>query len=225
MSFVIVLAITIACCFVLRNPISKWPWLFYVLCVAADVLFLAGLAGMLPRSLWLALYVPLRKAMLPLALFVVVMYIGVFPQSGKVSKWLRPIRAELSIMACLLVVGHMASYLGTYLTGIFMGGSIKPNVIAAFYVALILLVLIIVLGVTSFKFVKKRMNAKTWKAVQRWAYPFFLLTYAHLMLVLGKAALAGGAHAVESVVVYTLVFVVYAVARLLRAKLDAKEKQ
>ena len=37
------------------------------------------------------------KCVLSLALFVVVMYIGVFAKGSKVHQWLKPVRSELSI--------------------------------------------------------------------------------------------------------------------------------
>lgn len=223
MTFAIILVITIACCCILRTPIMHCPVAFYAICIAVDVLFAFGVAGMLPRSLWMALYNPIRKAMVPLAMFVVVMYIGVFPKDGKVAKWLRPIRAELSIMACLLIIGHVAVYLTTYIQPLF-GSQVKTNVVAALAVAMVLLVLLLILGVTSFGFVKKRMSARSWKNVQKWSYVFFILIYVHLMLIFGKAALAGGEHAVESVVVYSVVFLGYIIARSIRGALDKKAK-
>ena len=56
---------------------------------------------------------------------------------------------------------------------------------------MVLLALLVVLGVTSFNFAKKRMRAETWKKVQRLAYPFFMLVYVHLLLMLAPAVPAG----------------------------------
>ena len=69
--------------------------------------------------------------------------------------------------------------------------------LGALAVALVLFALLLVLGVTSFNFVKKRMRKESWKRVQMLAYPFFLLVYAHLLLMLlprraqGRAGRAG----------------------------------
>ena len=222
MTFLLVLAITIVACFVLREPIRRWPWIFYVLALAVDVAFLAASYGLLSRDIWLVLYKPMQKASIALALFAVVMYIGVFPLDSKVSHWLRPIRAQLSIIACLLIAGHMAMFLGSYVIRLFNGSVMKPNVLASFLIAVLLLVLVVLLGVTSFKAVKRHMSPKTWKNIQRWAYPFFALAYAHVLLMLLPAAARGGAHAKESIIVYSVVFGVYLVARIVRAVLDRK---
>ena len=112
----------------------------------------------------------------------------------------------------------MAVYLASY--GPRLGGALSANVLGALAVALGLLALLLVLGVTSFGFVKKRMRTESWKRLQRWAYVFFALVYVHLMLMLAPAASRGGEAAVASVVVYTAVFGAYAVLRVRRAVLD-----
>ena len=158
--------------------------------------------------------------MLSLALFVVVMYIGVFAKGSKVHQWLKPVRSELSIIACILACGHMAVYLGSYAPR--LGGTLGVNVVSALVVALALLVLLLVLGVTSFAFVKRRMRTDSWKRLQRWAYVFFGLVYVHLMLMLAPAASQGGEAAVASVVVYTVIFGAYAALRVRRALVDRR---
>ena len=120
--------------------------------------------------------------------------------------WLKPVRAELSIVAWLLSLGHVAVYGATYLPRIASGGATNGNVAASFAVAVVLLALLAVLGVTSFNLVKRRMRTETWKKVQKLAYPFFLLTYVHLLLMLAPSALHGGVAATTSVAVYSIVF-------------------
>ena len=95
MTFAVILVVTAAAALALRNPIKKWPMLFYALAVIVDVLFVVGSFVALPRSLWSGLFLLVQKCTLSLALFVVVMYIGVFARDSKVKRWLRPIRAEL----------------------------------------------------------------------------------------------------------------------------------
>ena len=96
------------------------------------------------------------------------------------------------------------------------------NVLSALVVALALLVLLLVLGVTSFGFVKKHMRTESWKRLQRWAYVFFGLVYVHLMLMLAPAASRGGEAALVTVAVYTVVFGAYAVLRVRRALVDRR---
>ena len=97
---------------------------------------------------------------------------------------------------------------------------------ASFVAAVLLLVLLLVLGVTSFNVVKNRMRSTTWKRVQRFAYLFFALAYIHLALSLAPSALQGGASAQASMVVYTAVFALYAVLRVMRCVLvDRSSKE
>ena len=214
MTFLMVLAVTVAACLALRTPLHKWPVAFYVLAVAADVAYVIGVEGLLPRVVMGPLTLLMGKCVLSLALFVVVMYIGVFAKGSKVHQWLKPVRSELSIIACILACGHMAVYLGSYAPR--LGGTLGVNVVSALVVALALLVLLLVLGVTSFAFVKRRMR------LQRWAYVFFGLVYVHLMLMLAPAASQGGEAAVASVVVYTVIFGAYAALRVRRALVDRR---
>ena len=174
MTFALVLACTVAACFALRNPLKACPMAFYAAALLVDVAFVAGTFWGMPRDAWSVFFVLIQKCLLPLALFVVVMYIGVLDRGSRACMWLKPVRAELSIVAWLLSLGHVAVYGATYLPRIASGGATNGNVAASFAVAVVLLALLAVLGVTSFNLVKRRMRTETWKKVQKLAYPFFV---------------------------------------------------
>lgn len=220
MDFLLVFICAVAAAFALRNPIKKAPVAFYILAVAVSVLFIAAEFFPMSRAVWSALFLLVQKCMLALALFAVVMLIGVFSRDSRAGRWLRPIRAELSIIAWILSLGHMAVYLASYLPR--LGGVNKGAVMISFVVALVLFALLLVLGITSFNAVKKRMKKDTWKRVQMLAYPFFGLVYLHLMLMLLPPALHGGAAAQVSVAVYSVLFAAYALLRVRRAVIDRK---
>ena len=222
MTSTIVIIVTIAVACLLRNPIKKAPMVFYGLSVAVIVLFFALSSLGAPRWVSLAFFWTIHKCLVPLALFILVMYIGVFSRTSKVSLWLRPIRAELSIIAWILTVGHVVAYLRSYLSPIFYGTALQTNVFIGIIVAIILFVLLIVLGVTSFRAIKKNMSLQGWKNVQRLAYPFFAFTYIHLLCLLLPSAMRGGAAATISVVVYSVIFIAYFVLRIMRAVSDRK---
>lgn len=214
MSFLYALLGAVAFAGLLRNPLKRAPLVFYAIAVALVVLFLARNTVMLPAVIDRPLFLVMQKCLAAEALFVVVMFIGVFGENSRIRAWLMPIRAELSILACLLALGHIVAYLSTLGMRIVSNASgYSPNILASFCLSLLLVVLLIVLGVTSFKTLKKRMNAKTWKRIQWFAYPFFLLTWVHVLLYLLPSALQGGTAARMSVTVYSVVFVVYVVAR------------
>lgn len=225
MTFAIVLLCTIAACLILRKPIKRYPLLFYGLAVVVCIIFFVSDPLVVPRSVWLVFLMLIQKCMLPLALFVVVMYIGVFPSNSKPYHWLKPIRAELSIIACILALGHMVVYLQSYLPRILSGGSFGTNVMASFVISLVLFFLLLILGITSFQAVKTRMSVETWKKIQKWAYVFFFLVYVHMVLMLLPSALNGGIASVVTVGVYSIVFGVYAVLRGVRAVSDKKASE
>lgn len=225
MDFAIILAVTVAACFALRNPLKACPVAFYVAAIAVDALYVYGVFFGLPRAVWSPLFVLIQKCELALALFVVVMFIGCLNREGRACRWLKPVRSELSIVAWFLSLGHMAVYLESYLPRLFGAGTVSGNVMGAFVLAIVLLVLLIVLGVTSFAFVKRRMRTDTWKKVQKLAYPFFGLVYLHLLLMLLPSALHGGLAAQTSVAVYSVVFIGYGLCRVGRALADHRAEE
>ena len=86
-----------------------------------------------------------------------------------------------------------------------------------------LLVLLLALGGTSFRFVKRHMKARDWKKLQRCAYVFYALVYVHLIIMLLPATMNGSAVAIQNVAVYTLVFGIYLILRLRRAASDRRQ--
>lgn len=224
MTFVVVLVCSVVFACVFKKAIKAWPVALYALAVVLDVLFVVDSFAGLPELLHGALFLLLHKCTLATALFVVVMYIGVFSRESRVVQHLRPIRAELSIVAWLLSLGHMAVYLSSYVTRLSTGVA-QANVAASLVVALTLFVLLVFLGVTSFNVVKKRMKKETWKRVQLLAYPFFGLVYVHLMLMLLPSAMRGGEPAQVSVAVYSVVFLGYAALRVRRALVDRGQRR
>lgn len=221
MTVVAVLVGAVAFAFAFKRPIKACPVAFYALAIVLDVLFVVGSYAALPAVAHDALLVLLHKCTLATALFAVVMYVGVFAHGSRGASYLRPIRAELSIVAWLLALGHMVSYLSSYATSLSTGLP-HANVAIALVIALVLFALLVVLGAASFGFVKKRMRKETWKRVQRLAYPFWGLVYVHLLLMLLPSALRGGAPAQMSVVVYSIVFLGYAALRIRRALADKR---
>lgn len=221
MTIVLVLVGAVVFAFACKRAIKACPLAFYALAVVLDVLFVVGSFVGLPALLYDALFLLLHKCTLATALFAVVMYIGVFARDSRVAMYLRPIRAELSIMAWLLSLGHMAIYLSSYAANL-SSGLPQMNVAVSLAVSLVLFALLVVLGVTSFNLVKKHMKKETWKRVQLLAYPFWGLVYVHLLLMLLPSALRGGAPAQVGVAVYSVVFLGYAVLRIRRAVVDKR---
>lgn len=220
MTFVAALIISAVLCYALAPVLKKAPWLFYGLSIAVVAVAFAGMADVLDGSWWKPLILLVRRCMLAFALFAVVMFIGVLPRSSKTALRMRSVRAEISIIACILCAGHMAVYAAPYVRRTF-SGILNANMLLAMAIAVSLLVLVVVLGATSFKSVKRRMKAANWKALQRFAYLFFGLAYLHLICILLPSAVAGSQTAQVNVAIYSVVFMGYLVGRLWRWRADA----
>lgn len=218
MVFLITLGCAIVFASVFRTPLKNAAWVFYGIAVLLVLLFvLRDFLGM-PVYAERVIFYLMQKCNAAEALFVIVMYIGVLGEDSKIRSYLMPVRAELSILACILALGHIVNYLMTFLPQVSVAAaSMRLNIVFSVGLAILLVALLVVLGATSFKFVKRRMPSSGWKKVQWLAYPFFLLTYLHILLFLLPAALNGANTAQFSVVVYTVVFVAYVVLRLLAA--------
>ena len=219
MTAIAVLVGATAFAFACKRPIKACPMAFYALAVALDVLFVVGSFTGLPS--WSVRRAPFCAAG---KLHVSRNAVRRRHTSGCSRAFARGVvpapSAELSIMAWLLSLGNCKHHLSSYATSL-SSGLPQANVAVALVVALALFALLIVLGVTSFNFVKKRMK-ETWKRVQLLAYPFWGLVYVHLLLMLLPSALRGGAPAQMSVVVYSVVFLGYAVLRIRRALVDQR---
>ncbi len=222
MELLLILVLTAALCLALAEPLRRCPAVFYALAAVLDVLFVIGSQGLLPWVVWSAMLELVCKCGLSFSLFVVVMYVGVLPKGSWVRRRLQSVRGGLSIIACILALGHMGAYAASYVPRVMSAGIVTPFVVAGLVVAAVLTVLLVVLGATSLRVVKARMGAQTWVKVQRWAYLFYVLVFAHALLMLLPSALFGGLAAMESVTVYTVVFAVYFVARIVRVVLDGK---
>lgn len=225
MGFVLVLVCTTALVWFLKTPLMKCPVAFYALAMLLNVLYVSSAFATYPEAIRQALFLLMQKCTLSLAVFTVVMFIGVFRKDSAVSLALRPVRAELSILACVLAMGHMAMYTMSFAPRLLNGSAIDGGFLLFFATAIALLALLLILGITSFKGVKRRMDAVAWKRLQKWAYVFFGLVYVHLVSILLPSALLRGATARTSIAVYTVLFGLYAVLRIRRAVRDRKAEQ
>lgn len=227
MTFLAILAAAIVITLVCRTPIKRYPWVFYLIAALLSVLYFTNrmygvpeLDGV-PESLMMA---TIQKGSLGVAFFVIVMYVGVFDRSSKVRTFLSPIRGELSIIAWLLVMGHIAVYAMSYFPRLFGGAAFKGNVMFSLVCGVVLFVLVMVLGVTSINVVRRAMGGKAWKALQRWAYVFYALVYGHMVAILLPSALKGATTAQVSIAVYTVIFGAYLVLKI-RHELREKKRR
>ncbi len=217
MTFALTFVVALVACVLLREPLRRYPTVFYVLAALAVVAqFLSTSLG-LPKSIDLALLLLVKRCNLAMALFAVVMFIGVLPRAGRASSLMRPVRSEISIVACILCVGHIVGYAISYVPRVLAGALANPFVAIGLVLALVLTLLLVALGVTSAQRIKRIMTPTKWKRVQRLAYPFFILACIHALLMLLPSALGGGVAAGEGALAYSVLLVVYVVLRGIRA--------
>ena len=78
------------------------------------------------------------------------------------------------------------------------------------------------LTILSFKRVRRKLRPVRWKRIQRLAYGFYGLLYAHVLVLYLPAALRGSRSYVITVLAYSAVWLSYAVCRLLKLRERAR---
>ena len=218
MRFVIALAISFALIWLCAKPLKKYPVPFYLGAIVLLGLYFWGSATGVRNEAWSYFQPLMQRCALAFLLFSIVMCVGVLGERNPLRTHLMPIRRQLSILACIFACGHIAFYGASYLPR--LASAFSGNLAFSLGLAALITALMAVLWVTSAKRVKHAMTAVNWKRVQRLAYPFYLLTYVHLALLLMPSAAAGNSVAVLSIAVYSAVVGAYAVLRAAKALRD-----
>lgn len=202
----------------LKDSLKKHAGIYYI--GAAVISIAVFLIGFLPMPLFLKNNILgiFAKGSLGTAMFVAVMYAGALPKGSKLIAQLMKIRGELSITAAILVLCHNFTYGMTYFRMLFTKTSLlSATQLAAAVISLVLIAIMLVLTVTSFPSVRKKMQAKKWKQLQRTAYVFYGLMYVHIMLINIPYARLGLGMYIANVVIYSIVFLGYAAMRIAKA--------
>lgn len=226
MILIISLALTAVCVLLFGKALRAHPAVFYVGAAVLSALVIA-IYWLAPDFVSLSVRgkLPVWLGALGTAGFVFVMYAGALPNGHRWMKRIMPIRGELSICACLLTLGHNLSYGKNYLTpGYLFSGPVSATKIAA-WISAVLIVLMLILTVTSFKAVRRKFQPKSWKALQRWAYLFYALVYIHVLLLTVPNVLKGRSSYLTNLLVYSLVFLSYAVCRVQKAVLQKRGRR
>lgn len=165
---------------------------------------------------------PVYAGSIATALFIIVMYLGAVPKKHWLFKNFRGIRGQLSIIATILTLVHNVTML-FYVKPIMMaGGTMAVMFRFVAITTLLMLLLLLPLFITSFICVHKKMKEKTWKKVQRLAYPYYALIYIHVLLGNVPGMLGGDVMDTIDVLVYSVVFITYFVLRIKKAIQDKK---
>lgn len=215
MLFLLALVLAFAFAFCFKKPLKQKPYFFYASAAVIAVVVSVADFRTIPEFLNTYIIGLFSRGALGTALWAVVMWIGAFPNGSKPIKALMPVRGELSIFAAILTLGHNIGYGKTYFVRLFSdAGRMSQEQLIASILTILLLLIMIPLTVMSFPQVRRKMNAKLWKKIQRAAYLFYALIYVHVMVLFVPMAKMGREGYFFSVLVYSIVFLGYAVCRV-----------
>jgi DMSO/TMAO reductase YedYZ heme-binding membrane subunit len=162
------------------------------------------------------------RGIIAIAFFILVMYAGALIPKWKVTRKLMSIRAELAIIASILMLAHGVVYLVSFIINtlpkLISGQDVKMISIAISIVGILAFILMIPLFITSLKKIRKTIKPKAWKKLQTWAYLFYVLAYVHIVFILMKAKNPDWIKNIS----YTFVFGAYLVLRLIRYRNSKK---
>jgi len=209
MIFFISLLTAILFILLFEKPLKKNPIIFYVIsAILSLATVVTQLLGTVPGGFTGKYIYPMfTKAGLATAFFVLVMYAATFKTGSEPIKLLMPIRAQLSIIASILALGHVFSF----------SALLSPENTLFYILSVIMFIIMIPLFITSFNMIRKKMNARSWKKIQRFAYIFYLFIYFHILLLYVKGALRGDLKSALNIFVYSVVFLWYFICRPLKA--------
>ena len=213
----LIIALVIASLFVyfLKDKLKQYPNIFYIGAAVVTIVIFSLRTVAMPQFVRQNIVGIFAKGTIGTAFFIIVMITGALPRGSKLIGPLMRIRGELSIMAAILVLSHNLTYGMTYFKMLFSAPAALPAVQrCAAVISLMLIVLMIGLTVISFPAVRKKMNPKKWKQIQRSAYVFYGLLYVHIMLINIPYARMGLHMYAVNVLVYSIVFAGYTAMRI-----------
>lgn len=211
--FAIILAFIVT--YLGRKVIKRYAVLFYIAAVIISVGIICFDFKDLP--FWINTYIIglFSRGVFATALWCVVMWTGAFPNGSKMIKAFMPIRGELSILAALLTLGHNIGYGKTYFIWLFTDlERMSRSQFLASILTLAMLAIMIPLTVLSFPRIRRSINAKLWKKIQRFAYLFYGMLYLHIMILCIPLARVGRSGYPFRIFIYNMIFVGYAVCRV-----------
>ena len=213
----LIIALVIASLFTyfLKDKLKQYPNIFYIGAAVVTIVIFSLRTVAMPQFVRQNIVGIFAKGTIGTAFFIIVMITGALPRGSKLIGPLMRIRGELSIMAAILVLSHNLTYGMTYFKMLFSAPAALPAAQrCAAVISLMLIVLMIGLTVISFPAVRKKMNPKKWKQIQRSAYVFYGLLYVHIMLINIPYARMGLHMYAVNVLVYSIVFAGYAAMRI-----------
>ena len=159
------------------------------------------------------------KGNFSIAFFILVMFAGALNPKWKITKKLLSIRAESAILGSILIFPHVIMYLVRFMVKLSNHKPITTLYVVYLIVGLIAFIIMIPLFKTSLKKYRSKMKFAQWKKLQRWAYPFYLLVYIHIVL----SILNGKEIDMLKLTLYTILFGSYFILKLIKtSKINKK---
>lgn len=199
--------------YLLEKPIKKHATLFYIATIIISVLSVLAPKKGLPFVIDYLVKNILARGTLAGALFILVMVASVCP-AAKLRGLLLRTRGEMAIIAALLTLIHNISYGKYYFVTLFtkISDLDAPRIFAA-VLSLIMIVLLIPLTVTSFMAIRKKMNPKKWKSLQRLSYIFYGLLFIHISMIFSISIAKGHLSTLFDLTVYAIIYIAYLICR------------
>lgn len=224
-AFLLSLAVAALLAGPLAGVLRRHPAPFYIVSFALVAAYVWATFERVSPGAARPLFIVVQKGYLAAMLLGVVMFTGCFDEGTKFRKHFQPIRGELSILSFIFFLGHIMTYLPSYLGRFSSLLATRPSIFFSLVIAIVLTVIFLALGVTSFKFVRKHMSQSGWKRLQSLSYVMMALLALHIGLVLGRSAFSGGfTLATASFLVYACLLALYAVLRIRKAVRDKRRK-
>lgn len=147
----------------------------------------------------------INEGYLGLSFFIIVMFAGAFPKQSILSKRLRSVRKEYSIIGFVTLLPHSVIFLLYY---------VKRFLVVEWF-GIVAMAIMLPLFIISFSKIKKKMNIKRWIQIQKLSYLVYAAIYLHLMLV-GQSS---------HLLAYTIIFSLYSALKLWKSvKEGSKDK-
>ena len=222
MNFIISFIVASVFIFGAKSFIKKYRNILYVvftgISISVALISYFNLSTIMPdfiRSWILPIF---SKSAFATSLFVYVMYANAVPKGNIVMKTVMPIRAELSIIASILTLGHNVYYGISYFPTLFVNPlSMPAKYMWASICSLVMILIMIPLFITSFPKYRRIIEPKKWKKLQRLAYIFYGLIYVHVLILSLPTAIKGVTSVRINILIYSLVFITYGVMRVGKA--------
>lgn len=218
MNFLLALILVFIFIVYAESTLKSSTLFYYTLCCLISGTEIIAKFFDLPDFVGDLFYPMFANGIVSMALLTFVMFVSAVPDTTKFHKMVAPLRSELSIIACILALGHNFS------VGITSFGSLKvwsefTSRFSGFIITLSKsgVALMCFLLAISFKTIRDRLPKRDWKKAQRLAYVLYVMIFVQILMVSVPLAFEGETYYLINSIVYGATFLTYATMRCLKA--------